>query len=173
MKRLLLVLILTLSFYSLTKANDISDFEIEGISINISTLDFMSKKEIKNNILPYFETKRNYYISNFANDLKLYDQVEIKERAPVRYQSFNGIQYLGRDIHRNTVRDLYPDEATRRSNIRIQMYDGEAASGQPETWWGITRNRNAKLILAVKAKAQLVCFTHSSDFLFSQKYKNF
>ena len=45
MKRLLLVLILTLSFYSLTKANDISDFEIEGISINISALDFMSNME--------------------------------------------------------------------------------------------------------------------------------
>ena len=77
MKRLLIILILTLNFESLTKADDIGDFEIEGISVNISALDFMSKNEIKNNILPYFETKRNYYISNFANDLKIYDQVEI------------------------------------------------------------------------------------------------
>ena len=75
--RFLLIFILFLNFQSLVKANDISDFEIEGISINISALDFMSKKEIKNNILPYFDTKRNYYISNFASDLKLYDQVEI------------------------------------------------------------------------------------------------
>ena len=75
--KFLLIFILFLNFQSLVKANDISDFEIEGISINISALDFMSKNEIKNNILPYFETKRNYYISNFANDLKIYDQVEI------------------------------------------------------------------------------------------------
>ena len=75
--KFLLICILFLNFQSLVKANDISDFEIEGISINISALDFMSKNEIKNNILPYFETKRNYYISNFAIDLKLYDQVEI------------------------------------------------------------------------------------------------
>jgi len=32
MKRLLLILILTLSFQSWTKADDISDFEIEGVS---------------------------------------------------------------------------------------------------------------------------------------------
>ena len=75
--RFLLIFILSLNFQSLAKANDISDFQIEGISINISALDFMSKKEIINNILPYFKTKRNYYISNFTNDLKLYDQVEI------------------------------------------------------------------------------------------------
>ena len=75
--KLLLIFILFLNFQSLVKANDISDFEIEGISINISALDFMSKNEIKNNILPYFETKRKYYISNFTNDLKIYDQVEI------------------------------------------------------------------------------------------------
>ena len=69
--RFLLIFILSLNFQSLAKANDISDFQIEGISINISALDFMSKKEIINNILPYFKTKRNYYISNFTNDLKL------------------------------------------------------------------------------------------------------
>ena len=75
--KFLLICILFLNFQSLVKANDISDFEIEGISINTSALNFMSKNEIKNNILPYFETKRNYYISNLAIDLKLYDQVEI------------------------------------------------------------------------------------------------
>ena len=77
MKIFLTVLIIIFSLQPLTKADDIGDFEIEGISVNISALDFMSKNEIKNNIFPYFETKRDYYISNFANDLKIYDQVEI------------------------------------------------------------------------------------------------
>ena len=40
MKRLLLILILTFSFQSWTKADDISDFEIEGMSIGDSLLDF-------------------------------------------------------------------------------------------------------------------------------------
>ena len=47
MKRLLLILILTLSFQSWTKADDIRDFEIEGISVGDSLLDYFTKEEIK------------------------------------------------------------------------------------------------------------------------------
>ena len=47
MNRLLLILILTFSFQSLTKADDIRDFEIEGMSIGDSALDFYSKEFIK------------------------------------------------------------------------------------------------------------------------------
>ena len=47
MKRLLaylfLVLVLTFNFQSLTKADDIRDFEIEGISIGDSLLNFMTE----------------------------------------------------------------------------------------------------------------------------------
>ena len=46
MKRLLLILILTLSFQSWTKADDIRDFQIEGMSIGDSALDYFSKSEI-------------------------------------------------------------------------------------------------------------------------------
>ena len=48
MKRLLLILILTFSFQNLTKADDIRDFEIEGISIGDSLLDYFSQEEINN-----------------------------------------------------------------------------------------------------------------------------
>ena len=47
MKRLLLIFILTLSFQTLTKADDIRDFQIEGMSIGDSVLDYVSKDEIK------------------------------------------------------------------------------------------------------------------------------
>ena len=46
--RLLLILILTFSFQSLTKADDIRDFEIEGMSIGDSALDYFTKNEINN-----------------------------------------------------------------------------------------------------------------------------
>ena len=47
MKKLLLILILTLSFQSLSKADDIRDFEIEGMSIGDSALDYYSIRFIK------------------------------------------------------------------------------------------------------------------------------
>ena len=46
MKRLLIILILTFSFQILAKADDIRDFQIEGMSIGDSLLDFYSKEEI-------------------------------------------------------------------------------------------------------------------------------
>tara|TARA_B110001450_G_C17413209_1_gene396662 strand:+ start:60 stop:626 length:567 start_codon:yes stop_codon:yes gene_type:complete len=45
--RLLTILILTLSFQSFAKADDIRDFEIEGISIGDSLLNFTSEEKIK------------------------------------------------------------------------------------------------------------------------------
>jgi hypothetical protein len=48
MKRLLLILILTFSFQTLAKADDIRDFQIEGMSIGDSLLDYFSRVEIKN-----------------------------------------------------------------------------------------------------------------------------
>jgi len=47
MNRLLLMLIIIFSFQSWTKADDISDFEIEGMSIGDSLLDHMKISDIK------------------------------------------------------------------------------------------------------------------------------
>jgi len=46
MSRLIIILILTFSFQSLSKADDITEFEIEGMSIGDSLLDFYTLKEI-------------------------------------------------------------------------------------------------------------------------------
>ena len=53
------VLVLIFSLQSLTKADDINEFEIEGMSIGDSALDFFSKEEIKNfKIVEYPSSKR-------------------------------------------------------------------------------------------------------------------
>mgnify|MGYP006097832703 CR=1 FL=1 len=77
MKRLLLILILTFSFQSWTTADDISDFEVERMSVGDSLLDLYSEDEIKENTLPYFKSKRKYYVVGIIDNLKKYDQVEI------------------------------------------------------------------------------------------------
>ena len=64
MKRLLLILILTLSFQTLTKADDIRDFQIEGISIGDSLLNYYSKSEIKKNIADYYDDDE-YKVTEF------------------------------------------------------------------------------------------------------------
>ena len=48
MRAFIIVLVLIFSLQSWTKADDIKDFEIEGISIGDSLLDYFSEEEINN-----------------------------------------------------------------------------------------------------------------------------
>jgi len=79
MKRLLLILIITLSFHTLIKADDITDFEIEGISIGDSLLDIATVNQINN-----AKSKKQLKNSNFyrfdlesLKDLEIYDWARI------------------------------------------------------------------------------------------------
>ena len=64
MKKLLLILILMLGFQTLVKADDIRDFEIEGMSIGDSLLDYFAINEFTKNFL--------IKIKNGPQYLKLY-----------------------------------------------------------------------------------------------------
>ena len=68
MKRLLLILILTLSFQTLSKADDIRDFEIEGISIGDSLIKYYSKINLTTNTADYY--KDNTYATQSFNAKK-------------------------------------------------------------------------------------------------------
>ena len=81
MKIFLSILILVINFQSLTKADDIRDFEIEGLSIGDSLLNHFNVSEIKNfqnyDDLPSDMSFR--IIEIFSNEMKmeLYDSVQI------------------------------------------------------------------------------------------------
>ena len=77
MRVFITVLVLIFSLQSWTKADDIRDFEIEGMSVGDKLLNFMSINEIKKNTMPYFKDKRKYYVVGIVDNLKKYDQVEI------------------------------------------------------------------------------------------------
>ena len=70
-----LVLIFTLQ--SWTKADDIRDFQIEGMSVGDSLLDYMTKKEIKSSKRNYFTDIRKYYVVGINKNLKTYEVVDI------------------------------------------------------------------------------------------------
>jgi hypothetical protein len=64
MKKLLLILILIFSFNSFSKADDVSDFEIEGMSIGDSLLDYFNNVKIKEFI--NHKSSYNYLNSNYV-----------------------------------------------------------------------------------------------------------
>ena len=74
MKILLLILILTFSFQSLTKANDINEFEIEGMSVGDSLLDYFNEEEIKSFRRDDFPgSKKFYQLTIRSSKLKIFD----------------------------------------------------------------------------------------------------
>tara|TARA_B110000259_G_scaffold172664_1_gene205296 strand:+ start:34 stop:636 length:603 start_codon:yes stop_codon:yes gene_type:complete len=83
MKRLFLILILTLSFQSLIRADDISDFELEGMSIGDSLLDYFSKDEIEDYLM------LDYYTNLPKNYREIYGIVEFK-RLP-RFKTYTNV----------------------------------------------------------------------------------
>ena len=73
MNKILLILILSLNFQSWTKADDIRDFQIEGMSIGDSLLDFATVGKINLG-------KRKYYNDNKYTVTELYpDDFKIKK----------------------------------------------------------------------------------------------
>ena len=96
MKRLLLIFILTLSFQSWIKADDIRDFEIEGLSIGDSLLDYFSEDKIKDSIVKdSYKHKDGKFlkIDIINHPFKFYDvlSVHVKNLLQKEYLSVSGM----------------------------------------------------------------------------------
>ena len=105
MRIFITVLVLIFSLQSWTKADDISDFEIEGMSIGDSLLDFVSKDEI--------EKKKSYYPNSkkWALFVKQESSLEIFDGFQVHFKEGDGKYIIGTiDGHisyENNIEDCY------------------------------------------------------------------
>ena len=75
MKKILVIFVLL--FSSSMFADDISDFQIEGMSVGDSLLDYYSEEEIINSKRNYFQDERQYYVVGIFYNLKTFDAVDI------------------------------------------------------------------------------------------------
>ena len=77
MRIFFIILILIINFQSWTKADDIRDIEIEGMSIGDSALNFFNNQEIENNKKKWFKNNK-YSISVMkSNKFVNYDKIQI------------------------------------------------------------------------------------------------
>ena len=78
MRIFILLLILIFSVQSWTNADDIRDFEIEGMSIGDSLLDFFSEEEIASFSEDYYPASRRLYNKyTFSSSYKIYESVTV------------------------------------------------------------------------------------------------
>ena len=108
-KILLLVGLFVFLTPSLGSADDISDFQIEGISIGDSLLDYFSENEIINGIKEYSFTGKNKEFTQIEfwenKNFKKYDVVS----ATIKYREFNYKIYdiSGAILFREDINDCY------------------------------------------------------------------
>ena len=105
---IIIQIILIVSFQSLIKADDIRDFQIEGISIGDSLLDYFTKEKIK-------KEKKFYklggklldgYSKIFKmNNNKVYDNVVLYFESDDRKYIIQGIS--GRKYYKNNINECY------------------------------------------------------------------
>ena len=111
MKRLLLIFILTFSFQNLTKADDIRDFQIEGMSIGDSLLEYFDDQFIISNTLKKtkYKSKRYTYLilNDKNNDYKFetYDTVHVHHQTKDKKYIIHGIS--GILSFKNNIRNCY------------------------------------------------------------------
>ena len=101
MKKILAIIILSLCFLTSSKADDVSSFQIEGISVGDSLLDYMSvdqiKKELRStNAFHYQKEYRNKKFSSIGvkpRDLKIPKKFEVYDSVGVIIDT-NSTKYM-------------------------------------------------------------------------------
>ena len=76
MKKLLGILVLSLFLITPSQADDIQDFQIEGMSIGDSLLDYFSEEKILNNRAHYFKNKTYTPVEIDEESFEIYDSVQ-------------------------------------------------------------------------------------------------
>tara|TARA_B110000881_G_C18224704_1_gene340769 strand:+ start:27 stop:596 length:570 start_codon:yes stop_codon:yes gene_type:complete len=102
MKRLLLIFILTFTFQSLTKADDISDLKIEEMSVGESSLDFFTNSEILKNTKNWY-TDNKFTTFQIRKKFKIYDSIQISFQTndpKKRIAQLDGIIYYTENINK-------------------------------------------------------------------------
>ena len=104
MKTLLTLFVLL--FSSLVVADDISDFEIEGISVGDSALDFFSEKQIKENTWDYYDDKTFTPVQmDELSFFKIYDAVDFGYKTGDTNYIIHDLS--GIIIYKNNITDCY------------------------------------------------------------------
>ena len=100
MKKILAALILILTLQTPSWANDIRDFQIEGISIGDSLLDYFSREEINNNNIDKSEINRKFHriqfvsLSSFENYDGIHIYIKPKEKDFIIYGISGMIEFV-------------------------------------------------------------------------------
>ena len=106
MRVFIAVLVLIFSLQSWTKADDIRDFEIEGMSIGDSLLDYFSKDEI-DNYKKYYPNSKEWvmFVSDYEQRFETYDVIQAHFKNEDSKYIIGALD--GLTMYENNIKDCY------------------------------------------------------------------
>ena len=130
MRVFITVLVLIFSLQSWTKADDIRDFEIEGISIGDSLLDYLSEEEIKSNKNFLYNSKKVatfYFPEYFGNTYQWIALNYFDKDTNFVIESIEGQIDYPKNISEcyNVKNKIYSDVKGIFSNVDAENYSGK------------------------------------------------
>ena len=106
MRLFISVLVLILTLQSFTKADDIREFQIEGISIGDSALDFFSEDQIQNNSKDYYTNNKFIPVQNDNMPFfETYDAVDFAYKN--NDNNYTIVSLVGVLFYDDNVKDCY------------------------------------------------------------------
>ena len=161
MKRLLLILIITLSFQSWTKAEDIRDFQIEGMSVGDSALDFFSKSELNkaHEIKDYKDKKFRYYFLSYDKS-QTYEYIQITVKPSDKNFIIHAID--GHIFYKKNINDCYKKMDSIKKEIdNVFTTIGKDDSGAHP---GYPNSKYKRVFYQFKnGAAELICYDMSKN----------
>ncbi len=134
MKTFLITFFLIFSLQSWTKADDIKEFEIEGLSIGSSLLDFFSKKKIKSSKVDWYDDlEKNRYVA-FAFDspnFETYDFVDVWTKYnddKYLIDTIAGVIYFGDNKPIKNIENCYEEQKI-IANQLLQIFENATKLG--------------------------------------------
>ena len=134
----IVVLVLIFSFQSWTKADDISDFEIEGMSIGDSLLDHFSRNKILKSEVDWYDDLEKYKFTAFAFDsskFETYDFVDIFTKygdKKYKIDSMAGVIYFSNNKKIKNINDCYSKQKEISEEI-LSIFDNAIIDGPHKT----------------------------------------
>jgi hypothetical protein len=169
MMRLLLILILTFSFQTLSKADDIKDFEIEGMSVGDSLLEFMEKSAMEFKFL----YKNKLYKTTFFNNPKTYEDIQLTVKSnddSYIIHNITGKIYYKKDYYKclqNKIEITKDFQSLISSDTKKQSEDNIKRSADPtgNSYWSYDA-----FYFSDGSVAQVFCTDWSEELFRSKNY---
>ena len=110
MKNIIIIFLFLLNFQSWVKANDITELEVEGISIGDSLLNYYSEAEIKKALKDGYYHKDNKFVDVFfyPKSDSIYDDLQITIKP--KDDSYKIYVMAGKILYKNNIMECYSEK---------------------------------------------------------------